>query len=125
MRLVGSLRYTSTDKRGHFYGKLLYGPFALRPVNAVANGKISGEDNWDPSVTLQYDIAPQIMVYATYGRGSKSGGFVSNTYGTTNATFAYKPERSENLEAGIKSTLADGRVVLNVSVYDTTFKDLA
>lgn len=124
LRVIGSLRYTSTDKRGHFYGKLLYGPFALRPVNTIANGKIDGEDNWDPSVTLQYDIAPQIMAYATYGRGSKSGGFVSNTYGTTNATFQYKPERSENIEAGIKSTLAEGRVVLNVSVYKTKFKDL-
>lgn len=124
LRLMGSLRYTTVDKRGHFYGKLLYGPFALRPVNTVANGKINNEDNWDPSVTVQYDIAPQIMVYATYGRGSKSGGFVSNTYGTTNATFAYKPEKSENIEAGIKSTLADGRMVLNVSVYDTSFKNL-
>lgn len=124
LRVVGSLRYTSTDKRATFYGRLLYGPFALRPVNTVANGKIDGEDNWDPSVTLQYDIAPQIMAYATYGRGSKSGGFVSNTYGTTNATFQYKPERSENIEAGVKSTLAEGRVVLNVSVYKTKFKDL-
>lgn len=124
LRVIGSLRYTSTDKRAHFYGKLLYGPFALRPVNTVANGKIDGEDNWDPSVTVQYDLAPQIMVYATYGRGSKSGGFVSNTYGTTNATFQYKPEKSENIEAGIKSTLAEGRVVLNLSAYKTKFTDL-
>lgn len=123
-RLMGSLRYTTVDKRGHFFGRLRYGPFALRPVNTIANGKINNEDNWDPSVTAQYDITPQIMVYATYGRGSKSGGFVSNTYGTTNATFVYKPERSENIEAGIKSTLAEGRVVLNVSIYDTSFKDL-
>lgn len=124
LRLMGSLRYTSTDKRGHFFGRLRYGPFALRPVNTVANGKIDGEDNWDPSATLQYDITPQVMVYATYGRGSKSGGFVSNTYGTTNATFQYRPEKSENIEAGIKSTLLDGRMILNVSVYDTSFKDL-
>jgi iron complex outermembrane receptor protein len=124
LRVVGSLRYTSTDKRAIFYGRLLYGPFALRPVNTVAQGKINGEDNWDPSVTLQYDFTPQIMAYATYGRGSKSGGFVSNTYGTTNATFQYAPEKSENFEAGIKSTLLEGRAILNVSVYKTKFKDL-
>jgi iron complex outermembrane receptor protein len=64
------------------------------------------------------------MVYATYGRGSKSGGFVSNTYGTTNATFRFRPEKSQNFEAGVKSTLADGRLVLNVSAYKTKFKDL-
>jgi iron complex outermembrane recepter protein len=123
-RAVGSLRYTNTDKRAIFYGRLRYGPFAIRPVNTTATGKIDNEDNWDPSVTLQYDISPAIMVYATYGRGSKSGGFVSNTYGTTNATFQFRPEKSENYEAGVKSTLADGQVVLNVSVYDTKFKDL-
>jgi iron complex outermembrane receptor protein len=124
LRAIGSLRYTSTDKRAHFFGRLRYGPFALRPVNTVANGEINGEDNWDPSITLQYDIDPQIMVYATYGRGSKSGGFVSNTYGTTNATFQYRPEKSQNYEVGVKSTLADGRLVLNASAYKTKFKDL-
>lgn len=124
LRLMGSLRYTSTDKRGHFYGRLRYGPFALRPVNTIANGKIDGEDQLDPSITLQYDVTDRIMVYATYGRGSKSGGFVSNTYGTTSATFIYRPEKSENYEAGLKSTLLDGRMVLNLAVYDTSFKDL-
>ncbi len=123
LRLMGSLRYTSTDKRGLFFGNLRYGPFALRPVNTTANAKIS-ETNTDPSVTVQYDFTPQIMGYATYGKGSKSGGFVSNTYGTTNATFVFKPEKSQNYEAGVKSTLDDGRVVLNVSVYNTKFDNL-
>jgi len=124
LRLLGSLRYTSTDKRAIFYGRLRYGPFALRPVNTVAVGDINGEDKLDPSGTVQFDLSKQVMFYATYGRGSKSGGFVSNTYGTTSATFQYRPEKSENYEAGFKSTLADGQLVLNVSVYDTKFKDL-
>lgn len=124
LRVQGSLRYTNTDKRAIFYGSLRSGPFALRPVNTVAVGDINGEDNWDPSVTVQYDFTPQIMGYATYGRGSKSGGFVSNTYGTTTGSFAFKPERSENYEVGVKSTLADGRLVLNVSAYNTKFKNL-
>src|SRR3546814_13730674 len=64
------------------------------------------------------------MLYATYGRGSKSGGFVSNTLGTTDATFTFEPERSTNYEAGIKSTLAGGAVVANLSVYKTQVKDL-
>src|SRR3546814_1558916 len=64
------------------------------------------------------------MVYATYGQGSKSGGFVSNTYGTTDATFSFKPEHSENYEAGIKSTLFDGSLVLNGAIYETKFDNL-
>ena len=122
-RVIGSLRYTNTRKHGTFGGKLLYGPYALRPVNTVADGRIS-EGLIDPSVTIQYDINRDVMVYAVYGRGSKSGGFVSNTYGTTNATFFYKPEKSRNIEAGIKSTLLDGRVTANVSIYNTKFTNL-
>lgn len=122
-RVIGSLRYTNTHKEGTFGGRLRYGPFALRPVNTTAAGEID-EGLTDPSVTLQYDISRDLMVYAVYGRGSKSGGFVSNTYGTTNATFIYRPERSRNWEAGVKATLADGRVTANVSFYDTKFTDL-
>ena len=121
-RALGSLRYTTTKKRGHFQSKYVAGPFSFRPIT-TADGRID-EDNIDPSITLQYDIAPGTMVYATYGQGSKSGGFVSNTYGTTNATFAFQPEKSKNYEAGIKSVLMDGTLVLNASVYDTKFEDL-
>lgn len=121
-RLLGSLRLTETKKRGLFYGHLIYGPFAIRPLTS-ANGKVA-EDNFDPSVTAQYDVAPHVMVYAAYGQGSKSGGFVSNTYGTTNATFTYRPEKSVNYELGIKSTLFDGTMVLNAALYDTQFTNL-
>jgi len=128
-RAIGSIRYSHTKKDGDFAARLAYAPngvngqpFALRPISSAV-GKIS-EGNVDPSVTLQYDIAPRIMIYGTWGRGSKSGGFVSNTLGTTNATFTFEPEQSENFEAGIKSTLADGKVVANVSLYHTKFKDL-
>lgn len=128
-RAIGSLRYSHTKKDGDFAARLVYGsnglngqPFALRPISSAV-GSIS-EGNVDPSVTLQYDIAPRVMIYGTWGRGSKSGGFVSNTLGTVDSTFTFEPERSENFEAGIKSTLFDGKVVANVSLYHTKFKDL-
>jgi len=121
LRIIGSLRYTNTHKDGRFSGALLGGKI-FRPLTS-ATGSIS-EGLADPSVTVQYDVSRNLMVYAVYGRGSKSGGFVSNTLGTTNATFTYRPERSRNWEAGIKSTLLDGKATLNVSVYDTKFTDL-
>lgn len=123
IRIIGSLRHTSTHKEGDFRGKLEYGPFAIRPVNTVAVDKFT-ESNTDPSITLQVDAAEGVMLYATYGRGSKSGGFVSNTYGTTNATFRYLPERSRNYEAGVKFTLLDRQRVGNISAYNTQFKNL-
>lgn len=121
-RVLGSLRYSHSKKRGDFSTKSLLGPFPFRPIT-TAKGDIS-EGKVDPSITVQYDVTPVVMVYATYGQGSKSGGFVSNTYGTTSATFAFRPEKSQNFEAGVKSTLLDGTLVLNGAIYETKFKDL-
>lgn len=121
LRLIGSLRYTNTHKDATFSGKLLGGQL-FRALTS-AQGKIS-EGLVDPSLTVQYDLSRDLMIYAVYGRGSKSGGFVSNTLGTVSSTFVYKPERSRNWEAGIKSTLWDGRATVNLSVYDTKFTDL-
>ena len=123
VRLIGSLRYSSTHKEGNYVSLLEYGPFAIRPVNTSARGSFT-EGNTDPSVTLQVDVLPDVMLYATYGKGSKSGGFVSNTYGTTNDTFRYLPERSRNYEAGIKFAALDRMLSGNISLYDTQFKNL-
>jgi len=121
-RVIGSLRYTNTRKDGTFDGELVYGPFPLRPLTS-ASGRIN-EGLLDPSVTVQYDFSDTVMGYATYARGSKSGGFVSNTYGTRDATFIFDPERSRNIEVGVKSTFGGGRLILNAAVYDLEFSDL-
>lgn len=123
LRVIGSLRYTHTDKEGEFDGELVYGPFALRPVHTTATGKIS-EGILDPSLTLQYDVTPDVMVYASYGEGSKSGGFVSNTYGTTDDTFIFRPERSRNYELGLKSSFFNGAFLFNLAAYHLQFRDL-
>src|SRR3546814_2309030 len=69
--------------------------------------------------SLQADLTPDIMVYASFGRGSKSGGFVSNTYNVAADGFQFKPERSTNYEAGIKSTLAGGKATINLTIFRT------
>ena len=121
-RVIGSLRYSTTVKSAQFSSGTASG-VALNPITPPVAGHL-GEDSFDPSVTLQYDAEKHVMFYATYGRGSKSGGFVSNTYGMVADRFSFRPERSTNYEIGVKSQLADGRVLLNVSLYNTIFKDL-
>jgi iron complex outermembrane receptor protein len=123
LRLIGSLRYTAIDKDATYattIDTVVGAP--LRPVTSAA-GSIS-EDNIDPSVTIQYDVAKDVMLYALWGRGSKSGGFVSNTFGTTNATFTFQPEKSQSYEGGVKSTWLEGALIANLSIYRTEFKNL-
>jgi iron complex outermembrane recepter protein len=121
LRLVGSLRETYEHKSATFYEDTNYGvPLATAPLIIASES----ENHTDPTATFQYDVLPGVMVYATYAQGSKAGGFVSNTQSVTPADFEFKPEQSKNYEVGVKSTFFDRRLLLNVSVYDTKFKDL-
>lgn len=121
LRAIAGIRYSHTKKTGDFSSRTVSG-VGLNAIGPNQSGKLS-EDYVDPSLTLQYDVTPGVMLYATYGRGSKSGGFVSNTYNVQAAGFQFKPERSTNYEAGIKSTIG-GRATINLSVFQTEFDDL-
>jgi iron complex outermembrane receptor protein len=121
LRAIGSLRYSETLKKANFTSRLVSG-VRLNPEGA-ARGKLT-EDYVDPSFTVQYDVTDAIMAYATAARGSKSGGFVSNTSSTTDASFQFRPERSTNYEVGLKSTFLEGRLVANVAAFHMEFKDL-
>jgi iron complex outermembrane receptor protein len=116
------LRYSHTSKDALFTSRTVSGT----PLNVIGPNRAGSlsEDYFDPSATFQADLSPDIMVYATVGRGSKSGGFVSNTYNVAAEGFQFKPERSTNYEAGIKSTLAGGKVMLNFTIFRTEFTDL-
>lgn len=121
-RIVGSVRYSEVRKSANFSSRTNSGT-PLNPIVAPVAGSLK-ESYTDPSLTVQYDVAPHVMVYATAAKGSKSGGFVSNTYGMTPDRFTFRPERSTNYEAGVKSVFADGRVQANLAIFDMKFKDL-
>lgn len=122
LRLIGGLRYSETSKDGFFASRTVSGT-PLNVIGPTRAGSLT-EDYTDPSVTLQYDLTDDIMMYATFARGSKSGGFVSNTYNVAADGFQFRPERSENQEIGIKSMFWDGRATVNLSIFRMDFEDL-
>jgi iron complex outermembrane receptor protein len=121
LRLQGSARYTYNHKTGTFVNRQDFGT-VIFPATSVA-GKLTSND-FDPSVTVQYDVVPDVMVYATYARGSKAGGFVSNTPSVQQSGFIFRPEKSRNWEAGLKATAAAGRLTFDAAVFDMKFSDL-
>jgi len=88
-------------------------------VTAIRNG-ISpyshygvGTDNALPAglVTLSYKPTPNILTYATYSHGAKSAGINLVASATTPKVVA--PETIDNYEVGVKTTLLDGRLLLD------------
>jgi iron complex outermembrane recepter protein len=120
-RALGSLRYTHETKSADFAE---YTDYGVPIATALPLSGSESENHTDPSATLQYDVVPDVMLYATYGQGSKGGGFVSNTRTVVASDFKFAPEKSKNYEVGLKSTFFDKRVLVDVSLYDTKFTDL-
>lgn len=119
--------------------------YLLGRVLQVARHDVRGdreESKFAPAVTYELDVNENAMAYATWTRGFKSGGYdvrsnVSpNGYSVVNpfssalsftvppGSFEYDQERSETVEFGIKSTLLDGAMELNVAAFRTEYEDL-
>ena len=81
-------------------------------------------DSFDPKVTLQYFPNDDVMVYASYGEGFKSGGFQPSI--PANAAFAeaaFEPEEVASYEVGVKATLWD-RARINAAAFHVEYEDL-
>ncbi|AFI83039.1 TonB-dependent receptor [Methylophaga nitratireducenticrescens] len=75
-----------------------------------------------PKLALGYQLTPATRLYALYSEGSKSGGF-TRTGTPATVSFSYKPEKTRNYEAGIKTRLLDERLTLSAATYFTETKD--
>ncbi len=122
LRLLGSLRYTY-DKKTADQQRAITGVVIPSFLATPLSGRRI-EKEWDPSVAIQYDVTPDIMVYLTYGQGSKAGGFIGAQATTTPAQFELNPESAETFEAGIKLAAFDRRLRLNLAGYRTDFDNL-
>ena len=70
---------------------------------------------------LTQNFTPDVMAYASYNRGFKSG--VYNISTITNV-LATKPETVDAFELGFKSEFLDHRLMLNGAAYYNDYKDL-
>lgn len=78
---------------------------------------------WTPKIGLEAKPLRDVLVYASYSKGYKSGTF--NGRATSGpALNEVLPENSDSYEIGVKSQFWDRRVTLNLSVYDVTYKNL-
>ncbi|BFM18201.1 TonB-dependent receptor [Maricurvus nonylphenolicus] len=97
------------------------------------------KSNWTPSFNMQYDLTPDVMLYATYSEGYKAGGYdargINNATTTNNVfglptlalggeNFEYDQEEAETLELGAKMTLLDNTAELNIAIYQTDYTDM-
>lgn len=75
-----------------------------------------------PRVIVDYQIDPDKLIYASYARGAKTGGFNTNLNIFPNQ-FVYAPEFTDNYEIGFKTDWLDRRLRVNLSAFYIDWKD--
>jgi len=73
------------------------------------------EDNIDGSVGVQFRASEDALLYASWSKGSKSGGFINSP--TRPSTAAYDAEVARTVEAGGKFSFDRGH--LNIGLFNT------
>ncbi|MCC7410942.1 MAG: TonB-dependent receptor [Gammaproteobacteria bacterium] len=85
------------------------------------------DDDFTPSVNLQFDLTDNILTYFSFAQGFKAGGFdQQNRKGPLNPNDGgrFGPEAVDAYEIGVKTTWLDGAATLNVAVFRNEYDSL-
>jgi outer membrane receptor protein involved in Fe transport len=98
-----------------------YGSYAYGINNLNFN---SSETGSIPKLSLSHDISDDIMIYGSYSEGFRPSGVNRprpSQAGTNPAT--YDPDYLDSYEIGVKSSLKDGKLILNGALYKMDWTD--
>ena len=109
LNLSGEIRYTDESQVLTDEAQIFFLPFLSRPPRDF----LASFDFWSGKASVDYALDDDTMLYAFAARGVKSGG--SNGASEIRPTF--DPETNWTYEIGVKSTLMDGRAVVNASAF--------
>ena len=88
----------------------------------VASADVSW-NKFTPKVAVTYKVNDDTMVFGTFSRGYRSGGFNGRVDSFLAATLPYDPETVDNFELGFKADLLDNTLRLNGTIYRMNYKD--
>jgi outer membrane receptor protein involved in Fe transport len=87
----------------------------------------SGSKTWSnftPKVGVNWKATPDILVYASWTKGFRSGGYNIRTTGANELAGPYDQETVKALEGGIKTEFLDHKARVNVAVFHNKFDGL-
>jgi len=122
LRGILGLRYT-TDDLSYYHGRVSTAAAQIpgvRVTRANTTGSTS-QSGVSGRIGPQLDLSKDVTVYATYSKGYKGPAY--NAFFNMSAIddLALAPEKSKSYEIGLKSTLLDNRLRLNLAAFDTKY----
>lgn len=138
LRLNGGLRFSSVRKEATRAGMIGIGGvgpdelFEELPMEAqdmlrssviVAAADFADKRRTDnklmPSVSVQYDVTPDVMTYASYTKGFKAGGYAMSQMGDI-----FGPETVNAYEVGLKGSLLNRRLSFSLAAFLSDYSGL-
>ena len=88
---------------------------------------VDNKDDWSETTyrfVVDYTMNEDVMFYASLATGFMAGGYTETCSTTYSCAYPYDPETNTNIELGMKGDFMDGRLRLNVAIFNTEFEDL-
>ncbi len=127
LKLSTGVRYTDEDKRADVLNRGYSDGTYTTPISVVADfDKTINFKNTSPKVSLDYQVSPEAMIYGSFSRGFKSGGYNIRAQATAVPRSAepFDDEKVDSLEFGSKLALLDSRLFLNLAVFYNDYEDI-
>ena len=127
LRLIAGLRWTQDDLSfNHTYNfSPIPGP-GIRNQTGGGQALLSGStssDNVSGRAGVQFDWNNDLMTYLTYARGYKGPAYNVFFNMTANNAVPLDAETGDSYELGMKTTLFDGRMILNAAAFYAKYDD--
>ncbi|CAN5203707.1 TonB-dependent receptor [soil metagenome] len=118
------LRWTQEEKNGvvknQSFANINFNP----PTLTIGFDKTITFTNVSPKFTLDYKLSDDALIYGSWSRGFKSGGYNIRASVLPNSQLPYQDEQVDSLEIGTKLAFADQRAFLNFALFHNKYKDI-
>ena len=129
LRVIGGLRYTQDELS--YYHTYNFSPSAgpgirTAPAGSGPTATLGGSDtssNVSGRLGAQLDFTDDVMLYATYSRGYKGPAYNVFFNMGVNNTPVIDAETVDSYEAGLKSSVLDGRMLFNLAAFRADYAD--
>lgn len=133
LELAGGVRYTHETKNSYFTQPYVTSLIPIfRPQNSPDGlGIVTSNqefNDWSPEFTATWKLTGDVMAYAAYKTNYKSGGFSNGGINSVlspdpQSDFEFGPEKARGFEVGLKSTILDRQLRVNISAYSYKYSD--
>jgi len=127
LSITAGLRRSWTDKKGNTHLDVFLNPAATVPFRSldIVDDVTVKENDTSGVLKVRYNIEENVMVYASFDRGFKPGGFnrIVTANNPAGLSPSYTKEVSNNYEIGTKTQWFNNRLQVNLTAFYMEFED--